>query len=106
MLFRSIDVLETLGDDASLAALDELVTDDDHARLLEALHDLPEREQDILHERFGFPGASLVTLRELGVRHGLSRERVRQIQAGALDLLRRKLAPPRTLPPFRLDTHA
>jgi len=102
----SHDPIDTLCDDASLAAFDLLASEDDCARLLEALHDLPEREQDILHERFGFPGASLGTLRELGVRHGLSRERVRQIQAAALEQLRRKLTPPRTFPPLHLGAHS
>ena len=97
------DVFDTLGDDASLAAFEQLAEGDDRERLREALRDLPEREQDILHERFGFPGASVGTLRELGGRYGLSRERVRQIQAGALEQLRRKLEPPRVLPPLQLQ---
>jgi DNA-directed RNA polymerase sigma subunit (sigma70/sigma32) len=46
-----------------------------------------------MHERYGFPGASLGTLRELGVRHGMSRERVRQLHAETLTQLRKKLEP-------------
>lgn len=46
---------------------------------------LEERDQDIVRDRFS---ADPVTLRELGDRHGLTRERVRQIAAGARDSFR------------------
>jgi len=97
------DVLDTLGDEASLAALEHATYDLDRARAVAALRELPAREQDIMHGRYGFPGASLATLRELGVRHGMSRERVRQIHADALEQLREKLEPSRSakILPFR-----
>jgi RNA polymerase sigma factor (sigma-70 family) len=95
------NVFDTLGDDASLAALEHIVDDGDRVRALAALRELPAREQDIMHERYGFPGTSLGTLREIGVRHGMSRERVRQLHAGVLQLLRKKLEPSARLRPFR-----
>jgi len=63
----------------------------------EALSDLPEREQKILRLRFGIGGAAEHTLEELGKMFGLTRERIRQIEASALRKLRqpsrgRKLA--------------
>jgi len=99
------DVLDTLGDEASLAALELVENDGDRARAVAALRELPPREQDIMHERYGFPGSSLGTLRELGIRHGMSRERIRQIHAEALEQLRKKLEPPpaRILPFRRPD---
>jgi RNA polymerase primary sigma factor len=55
------------------------------------LQDLPTREQQVLRWRFGFGREPPHTLREIGDRLGLSRERVRQIESGALAKLRVKL---------------
>jgi DNA-directed RNA polymerase sigma subunit (sigma70/sigma32) len=45
--------------------------------------------------RYGFEGASALTLREIGEQLGITRERVRQIQNEALDSLYRALLPGR-----------
>jgi RNA polymerase primary sigma factor len=63
----------------------------------EALSALPEREQRILRMRFGIGGTAEHTLEEVGEIFGLTRERIRQIEASALKKLRhptrwRKLA--------------
>jgi RNA polymerase sigma factor (sigma-70 family) len=55
--------------------------------LMHLLAGLSEREQTILHGRFGFGGAEQ-TLRELGDTLGVSAERVRQIEERALSRLR------------------
>lgn len=53
---------------------------------------LSPQEQDILRRRFGLGDDERTeTLTEVGSRHGLSRERTRQIQEGALGTLRRSL---------------
>jgi RNA polymerase primary sigma factor len=58
-------------------------------RDLEGLIDgLAAREQSILRMRFGIRGQDAHTLQEIGEKLGLSRERVRQIEAGALAKLR------------------
>ncbi len=50
-------------------------------------------EVDILAQRFGLAdGDEPVTLRELGDRHSLSRERIRQLQERALDKLRARMS--------------
>jgi RNA polymerase primary sigma factor len=54
----------------------------------EALSDLPEREQRILRLRFGIGGTAEHTLEEVGKIFGLTRERIRQIEASALRKLR------------------
>jgi RNA polymerase primary sigma factor len=49
---------------------------------------LPARESRVLRMRYGFGGGKPMTLREIGAREGVSRERVRQIEAAALRKLR------------------
>ena len=53
-----------------------------------ALEDLEPMARDILVHRFGLEGACPTTLRELGERYDLSRERIRQLQNKALGKLR------------------
>ncbi len=57
------------------------------AQLLDAL---PPREAEVLRLRFGIGGATEHTLEEVGGRFALTRERIRQIEAKALDRLRRR----------------
>ena len=54
----------------------------------EALAELTEREQRILSMRFGLGGAGEHTLEEVGKVFGVTRERIRQIEAKALAKLR------------------
>lgn len=53
-----------------------------------ALRTLSEREVAVLTQRFGLDDDQPRTLDEIGRRHGLTRERVRQIEAKALNRLR------------------
>ncbi len=57
--------------------------------VLDALNELTEREAEILTLRYGLNGAQKHTLKELGEIFGITRERIRQIQKGALRKLRR-----------------
>ncbi len=57
-------------------------------KLLKLLSVLPERERDILLLRYGFGSGNSLTLDEIASRFRLSRERVRQIEAKALERLR------------------
>jgi len=56
--------------------------------LAEALAELTPREQHILRKRFGIDGAADQTLAEIGEELGVTRERIRQIEAKALKKLR------------------
>ncbi len=80
---------DVLADDAEPSD-EELVREQTRARLARALASLRPLEADILRKRFELDGDEL-TLRELGRRHSLSRERVRQIQNAALAKMRRSL---------------
>jgi RNA polymerase primary sigma factor len=53
---------------------------------------LSQREQDVLNWRFGLGGDRALTLEEVADRLGISRERVRQIQQGAVRRLRLRSA--------------
>ena len=55
------------------------------------LDDLPSKEREILADRFGLSGEAPQTLEAIGRRMGITRERVRQIEASALQKLRRRL---------------
>jgi RNA polymerase sigma factor (sigma-70 family) len=52
--------------------------------VLRALDSLPRREAEVLKLRFGLEGEGPKTLQEIGNLLGVSRERVRQIEAQAL----------------------
>jgi len=57
-------------------------------RVREALHELPPREAQVLRLRYGFHDGKIYTLREVGRKLGITRERVRQIETHALSRLR------------------
>lgn len=86
--------IETLEDDGEQAS-ERFEREKDGTRLREWLGDalgtLTEREQKIIAARKLANPAR--TLESLGEELGLSKERVRQIEAGALQKMRRKLAP-------------
>lgn len=58
------------------------------ARLMKTLN---ERERLILNERFGFGDSEPKTFKELGEQLGVCKERIRQIQARAMEKLRRMI---------------
>ena len=50
---------------------------------------LTEKEIDILKKRYGFANQDIMTLNEIGEQYKVSRERIRQIEIGALTKIRR-----------------
>jgi RNA polymerase primary sigma factor len=65
----------------------EAAAGDLSSQLEAALNHLPPREADILRLRFGTSDNQPLTLEEVGRRYGVSRERIRQLEARALKQL-------------------
>jgi RNA polymerase primary sigma factor len=94
--------LETpLGDDSEDSTLGEFIEDEKEImpsqsaarrllkdQLKEIMDDLSPREQKILQMRFGIEDGITHTLEEVGKEFGVTRERIRQIEAKALDKIR------------------
>ncbi len=66
---------------------DALVADEEKAKALNLLNEIDPREADVLSLHYGLDGRNPMTLKEIGKRLGLTRERIRQIQRGALTRL-------------------
>ena len=75
-------------DQDSLAPADEVTSSMLREQLLTILQDLPPREVRILQLRYGLIDGETYTLEEVGTKLGVTRERVRQIEAQALKRLR------------------
>jgi RNA polymerase primary sigma factor len=88
---ESQSVAETVADQSAIAP-DEALASATVAELLQqSMRGLSEREKLILRCRFALDGEDEQTLDELSRQMGLTRERVRQIQNGALQKLRRQI---------------
>lgn len=98
---ETVSLETSVGDDENDSVLGdfiedtELVTPNQEAartllknHLAEALEQLTPREQKILRIRFGLDDGVTHTLEEVGEEFGVTRERIRQIEAKALDKIR------------------
>jgi len=98
--FQCLSLAAPVGDDDDRTLGDLLATDgsddpedamleaDLEARLVRAVAELPDREAQIIRLRFGLSGNRVYTLEEIGRRFGVSRERIRQLEARALKRMR------------------
>ncbi len=80
---------EFIKDDKSVAPNTEAARNLLKERLVEISSELTQRELKILGMRFGLEDGVMYTLEETGEEFGVTRERIRQIQAKALEKLRR-----------------
>jgi RNA polymerase primary sigma factor len=79
---------ELLEDEQAEDPAAELEEKDLRANLGGWLKALTPRERDIMKWRYGLGGAREKTLEDIGRKYGITRERIRQIQVGALRKLR------------------
>ncbi len=79
-------------DVTSPAPAEEVATNLLHEQLGAALDRLPPREAQILRLRYGLEDGRVYTLEEVGQAIGVTRERVRQLEAQALNRLRQSSA--------------
>ena len=79
---------EFVADDTSEQRFEEVLTAIGATEIEHVLSTLPTREHVILALRFGLNGEEPLTLEQVGRRFGLTRERIRQLEAKALVRLR------------------
>lgn len=82
---------ETLEDPRASAPDAEALELSDRSRLQSMLDSIDPREAEVLKLRFGIDVETPLTLREIGARLGVSRERVRQIEVRALRKLSERM---------------
>lgn len=82
---------ERFADTDSPGVEERLILDQSLRMMLDALDDLSEQQRGVLSRRFGLSGEPALSLKAIGGLLDLSHERVRQIEAAALDRLRRRL---------------
>ena len=78
---------ETLQDQNAGKPEDTLVADEERTKVLGLLNEIEPREADVLRSHYGLGGCKPMTLKQIGKKVGLTRERIRQIQRSALTKL-------------------
>ncbi|MEN6492650.1 MAG: RNA polymerase sigma factor RpoD/SigA [Thermoguttaceae bacterium] len=82
---------EMIMDERARTPEEEMLEHDNLKHVLEQLATMDQREATVLRMRFGLDDNEPRTLKEIGERLGLTRERVRQIETEALDKLAESL---------------
>jgi RNA polymerase primary sigma factor len=79
---------EMVMDDRIRSPEDEMLENDIMKQVKSMMHEMDEREFSVLKMRFGLEGQRPMTLEEVGKKFGVTRERIRQIEAKALRKLK------------------
>jgi len=82
---------DLVGDEMATDPYEQLRDKDMQEEVGDLLAHLDERERRIINSRFGLDGSDPITLEEVGVKFGVTRERIRQLQNIALSKMRRAL---------------
>ncbi len=105
---RETSIDDTVGKDKKTPVSDFLTDPDDESPednllkregtslVTDALGFLSDQEKVVIRHRFGLDGSPILTLKEIGEKMGVSRERVRQIETQAKQRLRRLFNRPRS----------
>ena len=93
---RDQSLHEFLADDTATNAEDKFISQERVQLLWKAFRELNAQEGTVVFYRFGFDGGGSRTLQKTGEIMDLSRERVRQIQRGALTRMSKTFAERRT----------
>ena len=76
-----------LEDENSGSPEDAIVEGEEEAKVLTLLNEIDPREANVLKMHYGLDGRKPLTLKQIGGKLGLTRERIRQIQRNALTKL-------------------
>ncbi len=97
---------EMVGDVAAVDPFENLSDKNMQLEVVDLLGQLDEREHKIIAARFGLDGNDPITLEEVGVQFGVTRERIRQLQNIALSKMRKALAKRERTTPENYLAHA
>ncbi len=98
---QSVSLSEIVPDKRCVPPDQPVMRDDELETVYKLLDAIDEREGRVLRLRFGLDGREPLTLKQIGEVIGLTRERVRQIEAEALRKLNQRLADERPSRYFR-----
>jgi RNA polymerase primary sigma factor len=108
---RDTPISDYLVDQETSSPEDDLIQNEANSLVGEAITHLTDQEKTVVTFRFGLEGGQPLTLKEIGLKMGISRERVRQIECQAKTRLRKlfarkrmvKAPSKRPLPPSRVS---
>lgn len=86
-----VSIGESIRDDKIIAPDVQMEASQRNEVISECLDELSERQRIVIMNRFGLHGGEAMTLDELSKKMGVARERIRQIQNEAIDILRQKI---------------
>jgi len=89
---KDTPISDYLVDGRSVNPEDELIKNENNVVIRMALKNLSDQEQTVIINRFGLEGGRVFTLKEIGEKLGVSRERVRQIENQAKKRLKKIMA--------------
>jgi RNA polymerase sigma factor (sigma-70 family) len=82
---------ELIADAGSVCPESRMLREEDGQLVRRAMDNLSEIERKIIRDRFGMHGKPSLTLSDIGVKLGISRERVRQIEVQAKQKIRQSI---------------
>src|SRR5881397_3712910 len=89
---KDTSIADYLVDSGSVNPEEELLREESQSLIRIALKDLNDQEQTVIINRFGLEGGKTFTLKQIGEKLGISRERVRQIEFQAKKRLKKLIS--------------